>query len=952
MLRAQTAWLTGLFCLATICKSGPISAQPRDHNGKVALALLSWTGTTSSALYGMYQADQLRPVPGDAYTTLANDLARRIDSARATSSLVQAPFDLAADALLIGAIVDPEPVTKTVTAISAFGVRKFGEVAGAAIYDSQQKAALGILAKGLSSSGYSATKLQNMSEPELVKAVQDMKIGGQRMSSILKDQPEAMQMLEMHAIDAVRDISATTLLQSKKTSADVGTIKADLVRNSQQLSTFKAKTERQLKNLETGMSNVELRLSAADQSIRQLRSEVEGNTKAIQSLALITSSSWSAAQKRDAIKAGLFPEMEQGEKDTALRVLDRQVEVDEAVARLTTAAHDLSYVKTVATNLGVDGNVVEAIAKGQAIAEGAAAFASGNYLAAAASFSSVLGIGGGDAAAGRHRQLMQYLDMQFAKINGKLDEIIERQDKILKGLVAISQQLQAMSKQLVDIEGLARDNNVILQNLLQQPWVVCDTFRNQLNADTVSTLAEIRRITDPGPGRAALVSCFTRLETDMVAQFRDPNWAGGYFSIQSMPSNVIATVHVAQKTIETEKTRRIGAYLGARALLLEYQKNGEPALPLLLRLADPQADLSGVTARDRVLATQTASLENFQCQTGVINETLRTLICQQATGGASQIAARLPVLLNGELLGPQVYKTTDIGMQLSQLAPFIFERTATVLDVVDSTALAKVVTTGVTGDLEKAAQFQGQIRVLDGLTWMMALNRLQQSVAYGDVTAQVAFEQLYDKSSRMFVYDQARATALQQAAVEAIRVNDVLARNVVLLGLRDALSSVAPGNSNSAPYLRLTNYALGLEQFRAPAACDTSSDARRHLMDLLQGWSFDLRVDGTQKAQPEFAPCASVTDGQELPGLHTSIAGILVKVPSGQAIKTGVFEVPPSLLLANRYWTRVAARRAEAEIGNLVASLPHAVTGKAGKFDVAAQLLSSQCLSAQCSSAP
>jgi predicted nucleic acid-binding Zn-ribbon protein len=952
MRRAQTVWISGILCIITACKSAPVSAQQQDHNGKVALALMSWTGTTSSALYGMYQADQLRPVPGDAYTTLANDVARRIETARATRSLVQSPFDLAADALTVGAVVDPEPATKTVTAISAFGVRKFGEAAGAAIYDSAQKTAIQVLAKGLASSGYSAAQLQNMSETELVKAVQDMKIGGQKMSNILKDQPEAMQMLQRHAVDAVQDISAAALLQSKKTSSNVATIEADLIRNTQQLNTFKAETEQQLRALEAGMSNVELRLSAADQSIKQLRTEVEGNTKAIQSLALITSSSWTAAQKRDAIKAGLFPEMGQAEKDAALRVLDRQVEVDEAVAKLTTAAQDLSYVKTIAANLRVDNKVVEAVAKGQAIAEGAAAFAGGRYLAAAASFSSVLGVGGGDGAAARHRQLMQYLDMQFAKVNSKLDEIIERQDNILKGLVAISQQLQAMSKQLVDIEALARDNNVILQNLLQQPWAVCDTFRNQLNAETVTTLAEIRRITDPGPGRAALVSCFTKLETDMVAQFRNPNWAGGYFSIQSMPSDVIATAHVVQKTIEAEKTRRIGAYLSARALLLEYQKQGKPALPLLLRLADPQPDLSGATTRDDALATQAAVLAGFHCQAGVINETLRTLVCQQAPGGTPQIDARLPVLLNSELLGPQVYKTSDIGIQLSQLAPFIFERTATVLDVVDSTALAKVVTTGLTGDLQKAAQFQGQIRVLDGLTWMMALNRLQQSVAYGDFTAQIAFEQLYDKSSRVFVYDPVKATPLQKIAVEALRANDVLARNVVLLGLRDALSSMAPGNPNFGSYLRLTNYALGIEQFKAPAACDASSDERRHLMDLLPGWSFDLRVDVAQKTQAEFAPCASVTDDQKTPGLYANIAGIPVKVPSAQAIKTGMFEVPPSLLLANRYWTLVAVRRAEADIGSLVASLPKIVTGKANSFDVAAQLLSSKCLSVQCSSVP
>jgi hypothetical protein len=134
MMRCQRLvpplWLFLGASLLTATASDATASPPDSEvtgQGKAAVALVSYFGATAGALYSLGKANAELHIPGDAYQDLARRVAYEIDSGRAASALTRAPFDLTADLLASGAIVDPEPTTKVVAALGSYGARKFGE---------------------------------------------------------------------------------------------------------------------------------------------------------------------------------------------------------------------------------------------------------------------------------------------------------------------------------------------------------------------------------------------------------------------------------------------------------------------------------------------------------------------------------------------------------------------------------------------------------------------------------------------------------------------------------------------------------------------------------------------------------------------------------------------------------------------------------------------------------
>src|SRR5262249_24937010 len=214
-----------------------------------SLGKLLWVSTEFRS--NVTQAD------ADQYSKLASQIKEQIEIGRASSSLVKANFDVIATTLAYSSAVDPEPLSKAVTGIAAWGAKKTGDALGQMVLDQTQKQAQGILAKGLQDTGFSPAQLRAMTPDQLRDKVKDLNIGGQKLGDILKDDPESIRMLENHAVDIATDIGVDALARAKGTAADVNAIKNDLAKTKQQLQDYQQQVSDHLTNVETRVTELE-----------------------------------------------------------------------------------------------------------------------------------------------------------------------------------------------------------------------------------------------------------------------------------------------------------------------------------------------------------------------------------------------------------------------------------------------------------------------------------------------------------------------------------------------------------------------------------------------------------------------------------------------------------------------------------------------------------------------
>ena len=199
--------------------------------------------------------------------------------------------------------------------------------------------------------------------------------------------------------------------------------------------------------------------------------------------------------------------------------------------------------------------------------------------------------------------------------------------------------------------------------------------------------------------------------------------------------------------------------------------------------------------------------------------------------------------------------------------------------------------------------------MLEKLRWLAEASVLQQSITYGDYTAQLIESTLYDPNTKSLNVDPNTSDALKQRALSAMKWNPILARNVVLLAMRHAIADYHNGApaANAVQYSQ-TYYAFGLKDFATPEGCAGSADAIHDLTMLFPNWKFGYWVTAKQKQDDkslEKCPVESEPDPQSDPKLPKPGAGVGVQlgdfyilVPSPPILSVGSFEQNDGLRLA------------------------------------------------------
>lgn len=930
------------------------AASPADEaKAKNAIAMIDYVGTTAGAFYTLYKADQELKVPGSEFQQLARRVSYELETGKAASALTRAPFDLTADTLAAAALVNPEPTTKIVAAISSYGSRKIGEAAANAVYKASEDKALGILSRGLKESGYTAAQLDAMTPAQFQNAVESMRIGGQELRTILDGKPEALAMIKAHAEDIRASIGEAALLQAKQTDATVNEIRDTVVKTEQNLSDFRKETQKSLNAVEGALEDLNRKALAAGESLDALRKEVGSNTRTLNSLAQISSMSWTTEQKISALSLGMFPELDDVEKGKMIDTLNKQLEVEKSVKNLQSAAADVGKLASIAGNLGVDKDVVLAMQGGQLLLSGAAQYFAGDYLGAAASVTSLTGLGKPDAAAQRHAQLMSYLEKRFDAIDKKLDEIKDLQIQTLKSLYAMSQQLSAIDTRLASVEKAVLTSHAALQFILREEFRTCDAIANSTNGSImIDDLQVLEQVLVDGTKRQQLMDCYKTYSNYIDGVVLNASWAGGQLSQTVFPDIDIIDDPETAKISNDFAKKENDAYTAARGFLLKANPDAatKPAAALI-RLADPKWSVTEAEAREQLLAAAQPQLDGFRCNdVSAMHSALLTLICQgQANRAKAPLKDRFWTLVSPSKLGLQSLRLIDTGMILASFADFTYaDKESNNNYTVPFNDLMLAPAQGFSKAMADAkAQKRGE-GTLNRVEWLAYAYLLQQSMLYGDATVQAIVKTLYDEPTKALRTTYGGATDLQRLALNAMSLNPTLARNVVMQAMRKAMMAevtMADGVKITVPSYSF--YAQGLNIFRGARACERDDLVTHDLSVALPHWPIALRASEADKKIAKQTNDAAISldacNGGDLKsdistGIVVVFEGFDVKAPSPRSIETGEYEMHPGLRVAISYVNQVADAKS---MRQLAKALPDS---NADKGELARALIASGCL--------
>lgn len=899
----------------------------------IATAALEFGGSTANLLWVTYKThSNVTKADADRYQKLAYQVKAQIDMGRTSSSLLTTDFNLVGAGLGYATLGDVEPLSKALLGISAWGAKKTGDAIGQYVMSQSEEQARGILAQGLKNSGLSAKQIEAMKPNDLEAKVADFQIGGQKLQDILQDQPKLLDMLKAHAVDLAINMGVANLAKSAGIAEDVSALKKDLIATNKNMEDFQTEVKAHLERVESRIQNVQQAVKDANDKLAALETKVAGNTKAIQTLARISYAGWSTTQKIEAVESGLLSDLNNDQKEALLASLRADKAREDVAASMQQTAKDFGNLAAIASNIGLPGDVVKGLQGAQIAANGIAQFATGDVLGGIASVTSLFGLGAPDAAAQRYAEMMKYLAQEFAQVNKKLDQIIDLQVKTMQAVLALVDEQRQFRRevlgQLDRIENTVLNNELILQAILQSKWTECYALVNgtPLNGQfTMPDQKTLVSVLEDANLSSYAGTCYSTMVSFLDGWVKPANWSGQIISGDSVPTDRIAADADLLKHWKQFQSQRRVIFNTAQDFILaevgdEAASNTKISPSLhIAAFAQPVSETQYETARDGVLFEKNiqARFSNFKCnETDVLAPALADLMCFHLIPGtaAPPKSDRWSELLKASLLGPQVTRLIDTGIVLATLSDFAEKDHAGVFHFAHPNDVKNFAANGPTPRLSRAVKEGKGQKLLAKLRWLTESMVLQQSVAYGDHTAQLIEQTLYDQTTRSLNTDPVVINSQKKLlALQAMRANPILARNVVMLAMRHAISD-ALGGADNAEKVRFsqTYYTLALQEFAGPQACEDQG-ASEKLLELFPQWKFKYyATEDEQKAAYGKCPKELVPDwSSDAPisapgsGVAVSVADFYVVIPSPLALATGVFEQADSLRLALFYRDRL-----------------------------------------------
>jgi hypothetical protein len=543
--------------------------------------------------------------------------------------------------------------------------------------------------------------------------------------------------------------------------------------------------------------------------------------------------------------------------------------------------------------------------------------------------------------------MMEYLQQQFAAINKKLDHIIDLQIQTLKAVAALADEQRKFSQEVLSqldrIEDTILSSKQILQAVLLSQWTECNALVNGpgLNGQFTITRSILESVIANTNIGKYTKSCYSTMVGFLDAYVKPAKWSGQIIAARNFPTDAIVGDPALQKQWAIFQEERTKAYSTASAfvqLALQDPEKVESPPSFLARVSQPVVAAYYSEKLKSVLKRKDISdqFHSFTCdQTHILGPALKELACFGLVNGdpSAPLKGRWAELLSADLIGPQAIRLIDTGIVLSTVVDFSTRTNNGSFVFVDAQTIEDFSKQGMTDDLRVGLQQLKGETLLTKLTWLAEANVLQQSIAYGDYTAELAEAVLYDRDTHSLNLDLKNLTVLQQKALDALDANPLLARNVVLLAMRHAAADRLGGGAKAdAASYNQTYYALALQDFSTPKACEAAASSEQKLTELFPNWRFEYRVTAEQQQRDkslsgcaiEYQPDPKKMDWQppaKGSGAAVSVGQFYVLLPSALTLSSGAFELSDSLRLALAYRDRLSQAIIDRKLGSTTKSL-------------------------------
>lgn len=950
--RGETVW-RGKFLAALLLlflTVTPSYTAPEPDAKELAQSVLEFGGSVGKLVWVSVK-DQTRATSTDAdqFQKLAASVQQEMELGRATSGVVAANMNLISTSLTYAAVADPEPMTKVVAGVAAFAAKKGGEALSQAVLDRAQDQARGLLAQGLKQSGLTQAQMKAMKPEELSARVGDFQVGTTKLKDLLADVPGAMQMVQAASIDLATNLGVAAIAKTAAIGTDVDQIKSDLSKTTKALADYQTAVDGRLKGIEGSLGELQKNATEANEKLDALQTKVGTNSAAISALATISYSGWSTDQKIQAVESGLFPELDEPTKAAMKESLQAQRKVEQAVAGLETAAKDFGNLAQIAGNIGLPQNLVVNLQGAQIAATSVAKFVAGDYLGAVAGATSLIGLGGPDAGRQEHAQLMSYLQSAFNELNERLKTVVDLQVKTLQALDALAKAQGEFRKevlgQLDRIESEVLANQTILQRLILSQWDGCHTILySHLNGQfTIPDRKVLKNVLSDPYLPAAASDCLHAIVQLLQTNVKAASWAGAIIDGSSFPETSIASNVQIKKALAALEKRKSVTLDASRDFVRRWlaSVNVPPAL-FVAQVSQPVNDVYLARQLDQTLNSSqlTARFKNFACNDfEALSEPLAELICVGVVPGShsSPLPAQLQGLLDQPVMGPQAYWVMNMVLTFSKIADFATMKTGGSLEFApwnDVEALAKAMPSAF---LLKSLGERKSEDILRKLRWLSEALVLQKSVMSGSHIAVLVEKALYDPATRALVSDPnvLMADPLRQAAALVMKVNPVVARNVVMLAARHAIEDAQVGGTDDAKRSKAEEllhreayYGLALNDFKA-GGCLGDSAYQKKIGDLLPNWPFAYRATASQRQNDPYKNCEpevldDLATGDTVAlgsGVSVKFADFYVVMPSPTALSKGLFEQDDALRQSLSYRDQTSQALIDRNVGRVIQSM-------------------------------
>lgn len=931
--RYRNSFMT--FIVAASIMISVLSEMASADSVEAAKIVLELGATTGKAVWVSHKNQQsISASEPDKYLKLANELKAQIDLGRAGSTLVQASFNFYGGVLGYAAYVDPEPFSKVTFGIAALGAQKAGELVGNHVLENTQKETQAILAQGLKNGDLTEADLKLRGE-SLAKKIGTIRLGQKTLMEALKDDQQSLNMVFAQSEDLAINVSSEALRQVDAVGDDVDKIKEDISASRKNLEKYQVAIAGHLDVIENHLGSLDSAIKDSNIKLNALKDKVKGHDLAIKSLAQISYAGWSVSQKLQAARSGLLPDLSNEQRSALISSLESDHAREQLIGDLQKVASDFGNMAAIANDIGLPPKVTEGLKAAQMGANAIASFAQGNILGGVAGITSLAGLGKPDSGSERHKAMMAYLGQEFGKVNEKLTKVIELQQKTLVAIndLAIEQNRfrREVLMQLDRIENAVLNNTQITRAILRGSWNDCDAFVNTLgDRRKISGKNELMQIlTDPHK-RSTASGCYGKLFTFLDANVLGVKWQGEIISAESFPDDTITSLPLL-KSWKVYSDRLIIAHSAASQFVYSALLNNANTSPAR-NMARMSLPVSNANLQEKLENTFNEGdvgkkLDSYDCSLSyeyAISMGFEQFLCPAGLGkgGSPRNEVWQTLLIDAPLLGPLTYGVIETGIVVASISGLaVMSPVDKSLNFVAPNIINSISTNTGNERLRKAIAEGNGKYILKRLMLLADTAVLQQSITYGDYAAKLVEHVLYDPQTKSLNADLSalsdqKTKELKFKAIHAMRVNPVLARNVVMLAARHAISDSLGGTKNAqASNYKQTYYQLALFDFIGPQACGRSTLAREKLTELFPKWNFQYVASMAQKQKdPSLNACPDqvVPDLAAQPsmpdlggGLVTQLDDFYVQMPSPMTLAGGLFEQPESLILALVYRDRV-----------------------------------------------